>query len=126
MEKIFLLALNKMHLSLLPLIFGTFLFLGCDSPHGFDSEQWQSKGLDWQMGTTRENMVANLMESDTLIGLTMNEVIQLLGRPEFSDTNKIGYLVREHYSRDIDPEYITYFWVEFNANNTVERCLVKE
>tara|TARA_R110002051_G_scaffold324635_1_gene422811 strand:- start:7827 stop:8156 length:330 start_codon:yes stop_codon:yes gene_type:complete len=70
-------------------------FLACKSESKFDSTEWNKKGVDWQLAELRENMISNLIESNTLIGLEKNIVIELLGKPEIEKDKKFKYLVRE-------------------------------
>lgn len=105
----------------LKLIFGVLLAVltSCTSHTKFDSEHWKNTGLDGQWTAIRESMVNDLMESDTLLGMDHEELIDILGEPSISDSAEgiYKYLLREKYSYDIDPEYISYLVVEFDADN---------
>lgn len=73
------------------------------------------------MTDVRERMVDDLFESDTLMGMRIPEVRQLLGEPdrEIDDELQYVYLVRERYSTDIDPDYIKVLVVQFHPNGNV-------
>ena len=94
--------------------------LACNE--SFDEEKWKSKGVDWQLSDSREKMVQDLVNSDTLLGLNKAEVHQMLGTPEMQASNDstMQYLIREKYSLNIDPEYIKYFTIKFDRNGLVK------
>ena len=94
------------------------VFIGCNSKEKFNSEKWKHKGLDWWMTDFREKMIDDLIQSDTLIGLSKEEVINLLGEPEQNEDTLFGYTVRERYERDIDPVYIMWLSIKIK-NDTV-------
>ncbi|PCJ01513.1 MAG: hypothetical protein COB15_00920 [Flavobacteriales bacterium] len=89
---------------------------GCGDKQQFDSNIWKEQGLDWHLTDVRENMLDDLLESDTLIGIHMSEIIYLLGEPEEMKNEEYKYLVREKYGSNIDPEYIKYLSIEFDEN----------
>ncbi len=99
---------------------------GCKQNKEFDSELWRQKGVDWWITDVRENMVTDLLESDTLIGLNQSSVIELLGEPERSDSLRMVYIVKEKYGRNIDPDYILDLIVEYNDSNEVIHCKLEK
>lgn len=103
------------------ILFSVILLTGCNSDKPFNSQEWQNTGLDGQLTDVREGMVNDLLESDTLMGLTESSVIELLGEPSYTDSTEhcLSFLVREKYGWDIDPEYISYLKVSFDADNRV-------
>lgn len=103
----------------LPFLLLTLLLTSCNNDQPFDSEIWKHKGLDWYMTDFREVMVSDLINSDTLTGLSKTELIQLLGEPELKANNKFSYLVREKYERDIDPVYIKRLVILFDSTESV-------
>lgn len=96
-----------------------FLFSSCNMNNEFDSNKWKQKGVDWWTTDVREKMVDNLIESNILKGMNEEQVINLLGQPEYSKSNKFEYLIREKYGYDIDPEYISNLIIEFDINGKV-------
>lgn len=54
----------------------------CNQTRKFDSVIWKQKGVDWWMTDSREEMVENLIQSDTLIGHEQYAIKELLGEPE--------------------------------------------
>jgi outer membrane protein assembly factor BamE (lipoprotein component of BamABCDE complex) len=86
----------------------------------FDSQKWKQKGVDWQISELRENMIDDLISSNILKGKDSIQVLKLLGEPEQTKGNLNYYLIREKYSIDIDPEYISYLVIEFDKNKKVK------
>lgn len=111
-------------LGILIIIFA--LLTSCKNEVRFDSTEWNKKGVDWQVTDFREKMVADLVESDTLIGLGKVEIIELIGSPEVEKDNKLKYLVREKYEWNVDPEYLKYLWVELDKNGIAIKCYVEK
>ena len=58
----------------------------------------------------------------TLLNKTKEEIIQILGDPEYPDSTNFEYLVIEKYERDIDPEYYQYLIIEFDSNGKSHKC----
>jgi len=98
----------------------------CESKQKFDSDKWKAKGLDWWMTDFREKMVDDLIQSDTLIGMNQEQVLELLGQPESKNEAKLKFLIREKYRSDIDPEYISNLLVEFNDEEQVINCYLEK
>lgn len=103
-----------------------FLILSCQNEETFNSEKWKERGVDWQLTETREKMVNNLISSDTLIGLAPDQVILLLGEPEFTKEKSLEFLVREKHSWNIDPDYIKYLVIELDESEKVNHAYVRK
>lgn len=110
------------------IVFGLLVLMtsSCDSRQKFDSEEWKQKGVDWWMTDFRENMVDDLIQSDTLVGMNRKEVIELLGQPKSEKESKFEYLIREKYGTDIDPEYISNLQIEFDYEGHVINCKIEK
>lgn len=93
--------------------------ISCSSKNEFNAKKWQQKDTDWSTTDVREKIVDDLIQSDTLIGLNKNEVIELLGQPEKNENLEMQYLVREKYGYNIDPEYISMLNIQFGENQKV-------
>ena len=120
---------HKMPMKIYPIILiglSTLTVTSCDSEQNFNAAEWKQKELDWWMTDTREKMVDDLMESDTLIGLTQGEVIKLLGLPESQTETEMTYLIREKFESDIDPEYISDLQIIFDNMGQVKNCEVRK
>ena len=98
--------------------------ISCSYNRSFDSEEWKEKGVDWQLAENREEMVTDLISSDTLIGLNRTQIIELLGEPERSSEQEMKFLVIEKYEWNVDPEYIKYLIVEIAQNGKAVECYV--
>lgn len=101
------------------------MFAACKTDVKFDSEQWNDKAVDWQITDTREKMVADLIKSDTLIGLEKEQIFHLIGKPEFENGNNLSYLVREKYSWNLDPDQILYLVVKVDENGIATQCYLQ-
>ena len=98
----------------------------CDSRQKFDSNEWKKNRVDWWMTDVRENMVDDLIQSDTLIGLTGEQVIELLGEPKSENEVELEYLIREKYGTDIDPEYISYLLLGLDNEEKVRNYKIEK
>lgn len=61
-----------------------------------------------------------------LIGMKSDEIINLLGEPEFEKEKSLEYLIREKYSWNIDPDYIKYLIVEMNEKDIAKNIYVRK
>lgn len=100
------------------------LMVSCRYNRSFDSEVWKKRGVDWQLVEDREEMVADLVSSDTLIGLNRTQIIELLGEPEKSSEQEMKFLVLEKYEWNVDPEYVKYLVVEIDQNGKAVECYI--
>jgi hypothetical protein len=71
-------------------------------------------------------MVDDLVQSDTLKGLTQEQVVELLGLPETQDDLEMKYLIREKYGTDIDPEYISNLHITLDNTGQVRNYEIKK
>ena len=122
--------LSKKQLQLISKVTVCFLLvviIGCspNSQEKFDAMVWQQKSGDWWMTDAREKMVDDLISSDTLIDLHASEMRNLLGEPAESGQT-VRYLIREKYSSDIDPDYISYLIIEWNNEKRVTNCYISK
>ena len=78
------------------------------------------------MTDVRENMIDDLIQSDTLIGMNKEQVIELLGQPKSETETRFEYLIREKYGTDIDPEYISNLMIEFNDKGQVRNYRIEK
>ena len=54
------------------------------------------------------------------------QVIELLGQPKSKNKAGFEYLIREKYGTDIDPEYISNLFVEFDSKGQVKNCKIEK
>ncbi|MGB1039445.1 MAG: hypothetical protein ACPGVD_01080 [Flavobacteriales bacterium] len=98
------------------------LGISCSNDIPFDSDKWKQKGMEWQVTEIRQNMLQDLLKSDTLLRKNREEVIKILGTPRNTDSTSFEYLVIEKYERDIDPEHYQYLIIEFDSNGKSHKC----
>lgn len=70
----------------------------------------------------REAMVQELTENYKLVGLSFDELVDLLGRPQnvaALDSNKIYYEIVVEFGWNIDPERVEYLVFEMNEDSIV-------
>lgn len=67
----------------------------------------------------RDRMLKDLTTNFKLVGLKNNEIVELLGKPNYSDNTSCGYEVIVDYGWDIDPIYTKDLCFEFNDDNMV-------
>jgi len=72
----------------------------------FDKKIWDQASEDGIPPPCRDKMLKDLTSNKKLVGLTYNELIQLLGTPDFKDSTTVSYGIIIDYKRDIDPVYI--------------------
>lgn len=110
------------------LSFLAFILTHCTVKHEypFDSKKWKDKGLDWWMTDFRESMMNDLVDSDTLSGLSKIKILDLLGEPESKGGNVYNYLIREKYESDIDPVYIKHLKIGFDSTGIVKTFRIEE
>jgi hypothetical protein len=66
----------------------------------FDKIKWMTK--DDMEFPYRNKMLKDLTTNYKLVGLKHNEVVDLLGEPNYSDSSSFAYKVIEDYGSDID------------------------
>ncbi|MBO6524481.1 MAG: hypothetical protein JJ971_11685 [Balneolaceae bacterium] len=67
-------------------------------------------------------MVQELTENYKLVGLSFDELVDLLGRPQnvaALDSNKIYYEIVVEFGWNIDPERVEYLVFEMNEDSIV-------
>ena len=72
-------------LTLFSILISTYFLNYCSSKNEFDSVKWRTKDIDWWMGDTREKMVDDIINSDTLKGIDSTKLFKLLGEPDIKE-----------------------------------------
>lgn len=89
----------------------------------FDSEKWKSVELnDENNWSLRWDMMNDLRNQHTIIGINKTEVIKLLGNPETTADNQFSYYLG-YSKRGINTGNLT---LTFNENNVVTRIYVHQ
>lgn len=84
----------------------------------YDYNSWTEKG---DLGTfpNKKKMVDDILKYLNLKGQTLTEIKNLLGQPDFTEKNEIGYKIDEDYGTDIDPIATTTLTFKFNQDSTI-------
>jgi hypothetical protein len=90
----------------------------------FDKRKWRTK--DDMKFPFRDKMLKDLTTNYKLVGLKHNEIINLLGEPNFSDSSSFAYQLIEDYGSDIDPVYTKNLDFEFNQDSIITAFKIEE
>jgi hypothetical protein len=102
-------------------------WLGCQNigHEKFDKSKWQTK--DDMEYPHRDKMLKDLTTNYKWVGLHKDEVISMLGKPNYGDSSYMGYNVLEKYGwTDIDPVYTKDFVIQLTKDSTVKSVKVNE
>lgn len=103
------------------------LLFACTQRMDFDKEKWKEK--DDLVYKYRDAMLQDLTTNYKLVGLSYNQLTDLLGNPEsYTNTNskEVYYLVVEDYGWDIDPVYLKHLVFTINQDSVVINFKIKE
>jgi hypothetical protein len=105
----------------------TVTFYSCQTQQKFDKEKWLESG-DLMTFPNRKSMVNDLTKNVTLKGKSYQEIVSLLGQPQYPIDSKmeIGYKIDENYGGDIDPIYTQTLLLEFGQDSIVKSFTVHE
>jgi hypothetical protein len=86
--------------------------------HPFDAQQWQKEKGNTKQDNPRGRMVRSLLRSHTLNGKSKEEIITLLGQPDWTSSNDIpltkvqefDYEVGWYSGFRIDPDYLAIYF----------------
>jgi hypothetical protein len=87
----------------------------------FDKTEWIS-GDGIENYPHRINMINDLLTNYKLKGLTYNQLIDLIGKPQSNiqnDSNWIYYPIKINYKNDIDPIYTKYLVFKLSMDSVV-------
>ena len=93
----------------------------------FDKQKWNER--DDIFYAYREKMVTDLMENHLKKGMTLKDVLNLLGNSENyqNDTpNKIGYEIMVDYGWNIDPQKGKTLYIELTNDSIVKDFKLEE
>lgn len=90
----------------------------------FDKGKWITK--DDMEFPYRNKMLKDLTTNYKLVGLKHNEIINLLGEPNYSDSSSFAYQVIEDYGSDIDPVYTKNLDFEFKKDSLITALKIAE
>lgn len=104
-----------------------FLFLSCTQRTEFNKEKWNDK-VDITY-TNRDAMLHDLTTNYKLVGLSYNQLTELLGNPQnygHADSTELYYTVVEDYGWDIDPVYMKYLVFTIDQDSVVTNFEIEE
>lgn len=84
----------------------------------YDYQSWTEKG---DLGTfpKRKKMVDDIIKYLKLKGQRLTEINNLLGQPDYTEKDEIGYKIDEDYGTDIDPIRTTTLTFKFNQDSII-------
>ncbi len=85
----------------------------------FNKKDWSFQGDAIFAPPHRKAMLLDLTQNHKLVGLKYSELIDLLGRPNFTDSNSVGYEIIIDYGNDIDPVYTKDLYFSFGNDSIV-------
>ncbi|MDQ6762932.1 MAG: hypothetical protein M3015_09945 [Bacteroidota bacterium] len=74
----------------------------------------------------RKKMLNDLITNYKLAGRKKDEIINLLGEPNYSDSNSFAYKIIEDYGFDIDPVYTKNLDFQFAEDSTITSFKIEE
>jgi hypothetical protein len=99
-------------------------FISCQQK--FDPVKWQTKEYPEAPPESRKSMLKDLLHNYRLEQLNESRITDLLGKPDWGDSNSITYKIVEDYGSDIDPVYTKNLDIEFNEDKSVKKVSVEE
>jgi hypothetical protein len=103
-----------------------FPFSSCNMKIKFDKEKWDEHPDLAFSPPYRNKMLTDLTAHHKLIGLHYSELIEMLGKPNFSDSNFIGYTILVDYGSDIDPVYTKNLNFNFSKDSIITSYKIDE
>ncbi|HTF27304.1 MAG TPA: hypothetical protein VK625_00590 [Flavitalea sp.] len=110
------------------LAFLIIFFLSCTqlAEIKFDKEKWNER-IDVDFPSAyREEMLSELLRNHKLVGLKYSQLIEMLGSPNFRDSNYIWYTIKVDYGNDIDPVYTKNLNFLLSRDSTILSYKVQE
>jgi outer membrane protein assembly factor BamE (lipoprotein component of BamABCDE complex) len=97
--------------NIIQIILSTFFLIGCSN---FDSKKWKvNNDLD-KPDNPRWNMVADLQSNYLKNNITTeNQILNLLGKPSYTESNSLYYIIGWKSGFGIDPDY---FVLQIDSN----------
>lgn len=100
------------------------LFLFSCNNNKFDKIKWSTKNdMSYPF---RNSMLKDLTTHHKLVGLKYDQLVNLLGRPNFKDDTSFAYIVVEDYGSDIDPVYTKILDFTLSKDSVVKSFKVDE
>lgn len=97
-----------------------------DKEMKFDKVKWKEKKDPAFPSAYRNKMLNDLMLNQKLTGLKYNQLIDLLGTPNFNDSSTLSYKIIVDYGSDIDPVYTKDLDFTFSKDSIITTFKVNE
>jgi hypothetical protein len=110
------------------LLFIIVLFASCYNiqQEKFDKVAWSESEDPAFPPSHRKNMIKDITSNYKLIGIKYNDLVRLLGVPNFRNSGIIGYDVDIDYGSDIDPVYIKNLLFTFSKDSVITSFKIHE
>jgi len=115
-----------------PILISVFILwcIACNNANNakFNKEGW-CRTEDLRVHPHRANMLNDLLKNNTLKGLTVSQLIDKLGNPDFNtppDSNKIYYNITTEYGLDIDPVYSKNLIFTYSPDSIITNFMIDE
>ncbi|MBI2729787.1 MAG: hypothetical protein HYX40_03390 [Sphingobacteriales bacterium] len=100
--------------------------LSCQNQIKFESTKWKTKEYPEAPPQNRKKMFKDLITNYKLIGVSKNDLVNLLGEPDYPTDSIMLYLIDEDYGTDIDPIYTKYLSFQLNSDSVVKDFKIEE
>jgi hypothetical protein len=99
----------------------------CQGIDKFNRTKW-CQLADLMTFPNRNCMVDDLVQNYNLKEKRLNQIIDLLGEPQYplDSTLEMGYKIEEEFGSDIDPIYTKTLLIQFNRDTLVKGFEIKE
>jgi len=108
------------------LITTVFFFTSCNNEEKFSKVKWNERTDPAFPPPYRNRMLKDLTSNYKLTGLKYSDIIELLGEPNFNDSNSLAYKIKEDYGHDIDPVYSKNLDFTFSKDSMITAYKVVE
>lgn len=100
--------------------------ISCRNDIKFNKAGWNKYDEPAFPPPDRSKMLNDLIEHHKLKGLRYQELINLLGEPNVSDSVGMQYDIEIKYGGNIDPEYVKGLYFTFSKDSVITNFQIKE
>lgn len=98
----------------------------CNQEINFEQNKWKEKTDNVFPSMYRPQMLNDLTTNHKLVGLSYNNLIQLLGIPDNTKDNLVSYSIIVDYGSDIDPIYSKDLEFTYSKDSIITSFRIKE
>jgi hypothetical protein len=102
------------------------LLSSCNTNIKFDKAKWDQESEIAIPSPYRDKMLLDLTTNQKLVGLKYNQLVLMLGKPDFIDTIGLAYSVVIDYGHDIDPVYTKNLSFSISKDSIVQSFNIEE